>query len=240
SLTVLAVPSVSFTSTGTTVCAGSSVTLTGTGAQSYVWSGGITDGVSFIPTASGTYIVTGTAANNCTGSDTASVTVNALPTVTLGLPFSTICFDDANAVLSGGAPAGGNWSGPGVTGSSFDPSAAGNGTHSIVYAYTDANGCSAQATQNVVVDPCVGITENAAANLLQVYPNPNNGLFTLSFGGSSAAQLQAFDATGKLVFDAQILPGSVQQMEFEAAGIYTLMLITADGARSVQRVSVVK
>jgi Ig-like domain CHU_C associated/Right handed beta helix region len=239
-LNVLAAPAVSFTSTSTTVCAGSSVTLSGTGAQSYAWSGGISDGVPFIPTASGTYIVTGTAANTCTGTDTASVTVNALPTVTLGLAFSTICFDDANAALTGGAPAGGNWAGPGVSGTSFDPSAAGNGTHSIVYTYTDANGCSAQAAQNVVVDPCVGITENASANLLQVYPNPNNGVFTLSFTGSNAAQLQAFDATGKLVLDAQILPGSVQQMEFEAAGIYTLMLITQDGARSVQRVSVVK
>jgi parallel beta-helix repeat protein len=239
-LNVLAAPAVGFTASATAVCAGSSVTLTGTGAQSYAWSGGISDGVAFIPTASGTYIVTGTAANTCTGTDTASITVNALPTVTLSLPISTICFDDANAVLSGGAPAGGNWAGPGVTGSSFDPSAAGNGTHSIVYAYTDANGCSAQAAQNIVVDACVGITENTAANLLQVYPNPNNGVFTISFGGNSTAQLQAFDATGKLVLDSQLLPGSVQQMEFEAAGIYTLMLITADGARNVQRVSVVK
>ncbi|MGL4599879.1 MAG: right-handed parallel beta-helix repeat-containing protein [Bacteroidia bacterium] len=239
-INVLPLPNVTFTATDTAVCAGNSVTLTGTGALTYIWDNNVTDAVAFTPVASSSYIVIGTDANNCTASDTATVTVNAFPTVTLNLPFSTICLNDAITLLSGGSPAGGTWSGPGVVGTNFDPMAAGNGTHAIIYVYTDANTCSAQDTQSIVVDPCIGITETSATNQLQVYPNPNNGLFTINYTGSNAAQLQAFDATGKLVFNTQILPGSMQQMEFEATGIYTLLLTNVDGTRSVQRVSVVK
>lgn len=238
-INVLPAPVVGISTSGNTVCAGNSVTLSGTGAQTYTWSGGITNGVPFTPASSGSYTVTGTAANNCSATATANITVNALPSVALSLPFSTICFDDANATLSGGTPAGGNWSGPGVTGNSFDPSAAGNGTQSILYTYTDANGCSNQATQNVVVDPCIGIHENTAA-VMQVYPNPNNGIFTVAFGGTEMMQLQAYDATGKLVLDAQVLPGTVQQMEFASAGLYTLVVVTTDGSRTTQRVVVTK
>ncbi len=239
-ITVFPLPVVSYMVTDTAVCIGGSVTLTGSGALTYVWDNSVIDAIPFTPSASGMYIVVGTDANNCTASDTAMVTVNALPTVTVSLPFSTICLNDASSMLSGEQPAGGNWSGPGVTGTNFDPFAAGIGTHGIIYVYTDANGCTSQDTQSVVVDPCIGIVENNTGTQFQVYPNPNNGLFTINFTGSTTAQLIAVDATGKLVFDAQILPNSTQQMEFEASGIYTLMLIAADGQRSVTRVSVVK
>ncbi len=59
------------------VCEGSSVTLTGTGATTYTWSGGITNGVSFVPTTLGvrSYTVTGTS-NSCTNTATQSITVN--------------------------------------------------------------------------------------------------------------------------------------------------------------------
>src|SRR6185437_4433252 len=58
----------------TNVCSGSQVTLTGSGALSYTWTGGVTNGTPFSPTVSQTYSVTGSDANNCTNK--ASVTVN--------------------------------------------------------------------------------------------------------------------------------------------------------------------
>ncbi|GBL35771.1 hypothetical protein EMGBS15_13660, partial [Filimonas sp.] len=39
--------------------------LSGGGATSYSWSGGITNGLPFIPGATATYTVTGTDANGC-------------------------------------------------------------------------------------------------------------------------------------------------------------------------------
>ncbi len=47
------------------VCAGSPVTLTATGADSYTWTDGIVNGQSFIPASSGEYSVTGSNANGC-------------------------------------------------------------------------------------------------------------------------------------------------------------------------------
>lgn len=59
------------------VCDGNEVTLTGQGAVSYVWDNGVIDGVPFIPTATKTYTVTGTAANGC--ENTSQVTVQLVP-----------------------------------------------------------------------------------------------------------------------------------------------------------------
>ncbi|MGZ3941892.1 MAG: T9SS type A sorting domain-containing protein [Bacteroidia bacterium] len=56
-----------------TICIGDLVTLNGTGAASYSWTGGVTDGIAFSPSVTVTYTVTGTDLNSC--SDTASVQV---------------------------------------------------------------------------------------------------------------------------------------------------------------------
>lgn len=77
------------------------------------------------------------------------VTVRALPTVDAG-SYSAICIGESPIVLSG-TPAGGSFSGNGVSGSSFDPSTAGVGTHAITYEYTDANGCSNTDVVNISV-----------------------------------------------------------------------------------------
>ncbi|MGZ3863890.1 MAG: T9SS type A sorting domain-containing protein [Bacteroidia bacterium] len=56
-----------------TICIGDFVTLNGTGAVAYTWTGGVTDGSAFSPTVTATYTVTGTDINSC--SDTASVQI---------------------------------------------------------------------------------------------------------------------------------------------------------------------
>jgi gliding motility-associated-like protein len=56
------------------------VTLNGSGAISYSWSGGVVDGTAFIPpTGVNTYTVTGTDANGCTNTDQVVVTAYPLP-----------------------------------------------------------------------------------------------------------------------------------------------------------------
>jgi len=70
---------------GTTICQGAQVTLNGTGASSYTWSGGITDGTPFAPSISGTYTVTGADAIGCTNTSSVIITVNpsSVPLVAL-------------------------------------------------------------------------------------------------------------------------------------------------------------
>ena len=65
--------------------------------------------------------------------------------------------------LSQGLPSGGVYSGPGVTGTNFNASVAGVGTHSITYLYTDGLGCSNSAVKNIIVTPIP--TAPAASNI---------------------------------------------------------------------------
>lgn len=59
-----------------TICQGDSITLSGSGAESYSWDNSVIDGQSFIPVISTDYVVIGTDANGCIGTDTLTVLVN--------------------------------------------------------------------------------------------------------------------------------------------------------------------
>ena len=80
------------------VCQGDQVTLTGSGAQTYTWSNGVMNGISFTPAGTTTYTVTGTDAFGCTGTDQVTVTVNAqlvisvTPSITSGCVPLTVTF----------------------------------------------------------------------------------------------------------------------------------------------------
>ncbi len=98
-----------------------------------------------------------TDANGCTNEAARSIKVNSLPVVTLQ-PFSPVCVDGAPFPLTGGNPSGGTFTGPGVSGGIFTPSAAGPGSHSIIYTYSDVNGCVNTATKNLLVNPLPLVT----------------------------------------------------------------------------------
>jgi hypothetical protein len=66
-------------------CVGTAVTLTATGANSYAWTNGISNGTAFVPTASNTYSVTGTAANGCSNSANMTLSLNQ---ITVSSPLS--------------------------------------------------------------------------------------------------------------------------------------------------------
>jgi hypothetical protein len=76
-------------------------------------------------------------------------------TVNAQLP--EVCINDAPIILEGGTPAGGMYSGTGVsfTGTDyiFDPAVTGAGTFTLTYTYTDANTCSNSATSDITVVP---------------------------------------------------------------------------------------
>jgi hypothetical protein len=96
-VTVLALPTVN-AGQDITVCAGLSATLNASGAISYAWNNGVTQGIPFYPNATQTYTVVGTGANGCTNNDQLVVTVSTGPTVNLSAP-QTVCAN-APATLS--------------------------------------------------------------------------------------------------------------------------------------------
>jgi hypothetical protein len=66
-----------------TLCEGETVTLNGSGANTYTWDNGVSNGVAFTPSNSGSYIVTGTSVYGCSKNDTIDVTVNAVDNATI-------------------------------------------------------------------------------------------------------------------------------------------------------------
>ena len=102
------------------------------------------------PTTTTTYTLIVTDANGCTAQDEMTVTVNPLPVVSFSGLNPEYCVDDAMTLMVG-VPTGGVYSGPGITGTAFNPALAGPGNHTITYTYTDANGCTNSTTMSTIV-----------------------------------------------------------------------------------------
>ncbi|MDZ7366568.1 MAG: hypothetical protein ONB43_11950 [candidate division KSB1 bacterium] len=107
-------------------------------------------------TAAGTYTVLATnTTTSCQQTMTGSVTVtiNPLPIVTF-TPAGPFLVTDAAVDLSFlVSPAGGTFSGTGISGTMFDPATAGVGEHSITYSFTDGNSCTKSVTEKIKVNP---------------------------------------------------------------------------------------
>ncbi len=91
-----------------------------------------------------------TDAGGCSGSANSSIVVNAIPTVTLST-FNSICQSASLLTLTGGSPAGGTYSGTGVSSGKFNAATAGAGTHTITYSYTNGSGCTNTATSTITL-----------------------------------------------------------------------------------------
>ena len=160
-----------------TVCANApAVTISGYPLQGGVFSGaGITSGINgtaiFDPAIAGAggpyeikYVYTD-AANGCEYNSTQLVLVNPLPAVSISGLQPSYCISSGVVALMA-MPAGGVFSGPGITGNIFDPALAGaGGPYAITYTYTDISGCSNTATETVTVygTPVTGFTGLPAA-----------------------------------------------------------------------------
>lgn len=120
---------------------------------------GVTGGNTFDPATAGPgnhdIVYTYTDGNTCTNSDNTTITVYAVTPAVLS-PFTPVCENIAPFPLTNGSPAGGVYSGPGVTAGIFDPAAAGVGVHMITYTYTNANGCIDSDTEPITVLPIPG------------------------------------------------------------------------------------
>ena len=167
-------PVVAFSGTPTTLCVGDTVQFTDntTGnPTTYEWT--FSGGVASATNTSNPFVVFDTAgtytvklkATNVFGSDSLTktnyITVLAAPVVSLD-PFADACILAGIVPLTGGSPIGGNFTGIGVTGTNFDPSVAGAGTHKIYYHYTDVNSCSSLDSNQITVTPSIQYTGTPA------------------------------------------------------------------------------
>ncbi len=85
----------------------------------------------------------------CISTATRTITVLALPVVSLS-PFSPACEGTGPVTLTQGTPAGGVYSGNGISGNTFNPLITGIGTFPVQYTFSNGT-CSGTATRNIIV-----------------------------------------------------------------------------------------
>ncbi len=156
------------------------------------------------------------------------ITVNAIPEVAIE-PFDWVCLGWPAFELTGGMPAGGEYTGPGVENGWFDPAIAGVGTHSISYTYSDPNSCENFATETILVDPCTGFNDISDLSGINLYPNPTTGLITLSFDQNSGmTEILVLSTLNKLVYTESVNATAGKRLEIDLSnlvkGIYFIKL----------------
>ncbi|MES2131892.1 MAG: zinc-dependent metalloprotease family protein [Bacteroidota bacterium] len=223
-VTINSTPTVTVNSS--VICAGSPAILTASGAANYSWSNSATTAsISVSPSATTSYTVTGSN-GSCTDTEITNVTVNSLPIVSLVTSATSACVNESAINLTG-TPAGGNYSGTGVTGNTFNPATSGAGTFTVSYNYTDANTCSNVSQKVITVNLCTGLNE-LTDEAFVLYPNPTSGSFTVNFNANlDKITVEVFDAIGKLVLAKKdVTPTTLISLEDMAKGIYNVRLIS--------------
>lgn len=179
---------------------------------------------SFTAATAGTSnIIVTPSLNGCTGAPvTFTLTINPLPNVTLAA-FNNVCVSDPSFALTGGLPAGGTYSGTGVTGNNFSPSAAGAGTFNILY-YVNQNGCTNTATSTMTVDACAGVDAKDLVNV-SIFPNPTSGIIYIQ--GDDVQQFNkatVFDMSGRNVGEFALNGNTTLDLNNLPIGQYKLKL----------------
>lgn len=176
----------SISASGTEInCNVTTITLTaaasgGSLPYGYLWSTGAQTSIITV-TSGGTYSVTVSDQNQCSSVSSVTITENLNLDVSL-LPIDPVC-ENHEPVPLFGSPAGGVYSGPGVNGSTFDPSIAGPGNHEIIYTYSEGQ-CSDFASQTAVVEALPSINIVPVNDLcltdpaINVIASPSGGIFS--------------------------------------------------------------
>ena len=250
--TVLVVNPLPIVNPTTTVSTCSCVTLSVPSTNlSYLWSTGATTSTISVCTG-GTITVTVTDANGCQNTQTTNVVVNQAPAAT----FTSTQVNNAALVnftsntTSGTTPIVYAWnfgdpsSGANNTSSLQNPAHtyAANGTYNV--SLTISNVCDTVVITNQVTVSGVSIDDNLLVGELSIYPNPNNGNFTINSENLQATNLtiEMFTLQGQSVYTHKLskVNGFTHKVETTslAKGVY--MVKVSDGTRNAYKKVVIE
>lgn len=179
--------SMTLTASSASVCSGISTTLTASGASTYTWlpttALNTSNSASVIstPSASIIYTVTGKDASNCSQTNTLSITVLALPNLTVTPTTPSVCIGGSITLIAAGAS---NYTWSPATGlnASNTASVIANPTVTTVYTITGSgsNNCFNTKTTSLTVysNPVVSVTPSSTTIC-------NGGITNLVASGAS-------------------------------------------------------
>lgn len=220
-LTVNTFPLISAAPQNVTICAGGNTTFsviatTAVGVLSYQWQVSTDGGTTYtniagaitnsfaqtnIPATQNGYRFRVIVTAGCGSVTTAAaiLTVNASPVVAFDPPY-VVCVSDVAFTLTA-SPAGGAFSGPGVSGATFTPSIAGLGQKAVLYSAANA-GCVTTVSRTITVNEC----NDRHLTLEQfpavvIYPSPNNGHFNIRINTDlyTVLGMKVYNSLGQMV-----------------------------------------
>jgi hypothetical protein len=211
------------------------VTYNTTGATSISGNDSISNMIFNTGTTTVWYMATDSSGN--VDSCSIDVIVNPAPAVSIAsFSVDSLCNYSDPISLPAGTPASGTYSGIGVSGMNFDPSASGNGTFFVTYSYTDSLGCTGMDSTSIVVHGCASIEELGAFAELNVYPNPSNGIFNVEISGQTGkANYMVSTIDGRLVTQSEFAIEEVLTIDLsnEPKGFYVLQLQSEQTSRNI-------
>jgi len=199
----------------------------------------------------GTAVVSVAGVNGCgigVYSNGLIVLVHDLPVVDLGMDTITICVYSTTTLDAGNPGSFYLWSTNETTQTiTVDSTGVGVGTGTYSVTVTDVNGCTGSDQISITFDPCVGIDENPDFDAsLTVYPNPNNGNFTLELFAETndIIDLKIYSSLSIMVYkEEQIRVDGEYSKNIDltnlANGVYYLILENQNN-RSVRRIVIQK
>ncbi len=247
-----AVPNVTMTSTTDTICAGSSVNLTATGAGSYTWTPAATLSCNncpnpvATPTSTTTYTVVGTTGNCSSPSDYTIVVDDTQPVASYLASSDTICEGESityNGAISTGASSYSWTFAGGSTGSSTSANPtvtyATAGTYNVDLTVNNTCSLTDNTSGQIVVLPAaqcnVGVGENLQAQVNVLYDRANTSLTVDLSALSGESQLKLMSANGQLIQTVNDANGFVRiNTTTLAAGVY-MISIEHNGERAVEK-----
>jgi ligand-binding sensor domain-containing protein len=218
-ISVNAIPTVNVSTSANKICIGTSAILSASGAKSYMWSSGSKlASITVSPKETQNYYVVATGTNGCSADDSVTVTVNALPSLTLAAESTNICFGNHDTITVAGAK-------------SYTWNISQDDTNKIIYTPTqtslvkvtgvDSNGCINSASTTITV--------NQLPNVV-AYAIPS----TLNLGSQAKVQAEGAEI---YMWDNSVVNGKI--FEPTVTQTYTVTGIDANGCSSVASTSIV-
>ncbi|MDB5283215.1 MAG: type sorting protein [Bacteroidota bacterium] len=151
------------------------------------------------------------------------------------------CNNDAPQSLNGYViPEGGIYSGPGVDSDTLQPSELNQNATDIYYNFFNEYGCISQQSFLVSVENCTGISEVSLYETINVFPNPNHGVFTIELKENQGIyKLILCDELGRICFEKNNEQGNNISVSIPSLskGVYVLQLKGAN-TNAVKRILV--
>jgi Secretion system C-terminal sorting domain len=234
SITALALPNLSVSSSASISCPGTTLGLASSGAAFYTWvlgnsavSGSLVTITTGSNPAGGTFTVglIGTDNNGCTSSGVITRTTAPSPTVVVTSSPSVQCVNKIAALSVTGASTY-TWSGSTTSNSSsvsFSNGATA-GPKSFTIVGTSTAGCTASTTLAYTVSACTGI-QKINGNYLEssVFPNPFNSELTIS---GIVGRVEIYNALGELVLNVTTTENETINTSNLTKGAYILRAYT--------------